>query len=48
LATRTLSKPHGDLVTSSAFDPAATVTLQETIRDFIADYKAREAARIRE
>jgi integrase len=35
-----LSKPQADLVT----DLAATVTIHDTIRDFISDYRAKDAA----
>jgi site-specific recombinase XerD len=45
MTSKTLSKPHSDLVTSAAFDPASKVSLGETIRDFIRDYRAREAAK---
>ncbi|HLG11467.1 MAG TPA: hypothetical protein VI876_06865 [Dehalococcoidia bacterium] len=44
MASKTLSKPQSDLVTSAAFDPASAVSLEETIEDFIREYRAREAA----
>ena len=45
MASKTLSKPQSDLVTSAAFDPASAVSLEETIEDFIREYRAREAAK---
>ena len=44
MTNRTLSKSHGDHVIGQVSDLASEVTIQETIRDFVADYAARDMA----